>query len=81
MTNESGICTAHIRSAMTNDHHGPGLAPNIALQYHAETSGQIAPCSSRIISHTATASSPWPARKQLIAASDAFFLTGIGVMQ
>jgi hypothetical protein len=48
----------------TNDHHGPRLAPDIAFQYHAETSGQIAPCSSRIISHTATASPPRPVRKQ-----------------
>jgi hypothetical protein len=33
-----------------------------------------------IISPTATASPPWSARKQLIAASDAFVLIGIGVM-
>jgi hypothetical protein len=45
-------------SATTNDHYGPVLAPNSALQYQAETSGHAEPRSSRIISHTAMASPP-----------------------
>src|SRR2546423_70201 len=70
----------HSRSATTNDHHGAALVPSMPLQYQADTSGQLAPRWSRISSQTISVSVPWLARKQLVAAPAASFLTGIGAM-
>src|SRR4051812_28662752 len=67
-------------SATTKDHHGASLAPKIAFQYQAETSGQPAPLSSRITSHTVNLSSRFVARKQPIAIPVASLRAGIGVM-
>src|SRR5712672_3148260 len=67
-------------SATTKDHQGARLAPKIAFQYQAETSGQPSPLSSRITSHTVKFSLRLVARKQPIAVPVASLRAGIGVM-
>src|SRR5215471_1263388 len=77
-----GVPLCHLGSAVlsatTNDHQGARLAPNIVFQYHAETSGQLSPASSRITSQTLMASEPRLARQQPMAAPAASLRTDIG---